>query len=321
MTSYRLQRSPLSTHVELADHAVVLARADGELQVGVEPRSALIFAGPGYPALLNRLHAPATTETLVGIGQQAGLSPADVAGAVQRLRAAGLLAAGAALSGRHRVRLVGAGPVGRAVAGYLVEAGVGELVVFDPRIAEPDRPTTGRRPDRATALATAYAECRTTRVVALDHWSKPETLPVDLTLVVADGPEVDRLVTDHLVRLDQPHLVVRSLGEAVWVGPLVLPGRTPCLRCTDLTRTDADPGWPTILAQLGRLELSLPPLLSGWAAAVAAAQALTFLGGGRPDTTGATLELTAADLRTELRAWPSHAECGCRWRADTEWGT
>lgn len=320
VTSYRPERRLLPTHVELADHAVVLARADGELQVGVEPRSALIFAGPGYPALLDRLRAPTTIETLVGIGQAAGLSPADVTAAVQRLRDAGLLAAGGAVSGRHRVRLVGAGPVGRAVAGYLVEAGVAELVVFDPRVAEPDRPTTGRRYDRATALAAAYAECRTTQVVTLDHWSKPETLPVDLTLVIADGPEVDRVVTEHLVRLDQPHLVVRSLGEAVWVGPLVLPGRTPCLRCTDLTRTDADPGWPRILAQLGRLELSLPPLLGGWAATVTAAQALTFLGGGRPDTAGATLELTATDLRTELRTWPSHAECGCRWRSDTEWG-
>lgn len=322
MTSSRVQRHLHSTHLELADHAVVLVRPDNELQVGVEPQRALIFAGPGYSALLDRLRAPATQETLVGVGRAAGLSPAEVTGAVQRLRAAGLLTAGPGgfASGRHRVRLVGAGPVGRAVAGYLVEAGVAELVVFDPRTDEPDQPARGRRPDRATALAAAFGECSGTRVVALDHWSKPETLPVDLTLVVAEGPEVDRVVTDHLVRLDQPHLVVRSLGQAVWVGPLVLPGRTPCLRCTDLTRTDADPGWPTVLAQLGQLELALPPLLRGWAAAVAAAQALTFLGGGRPDTTGATLELTAGDLRTELRTWPSHAECGCRWRTDTEWG-
>ena len=29
---------------------------------------------------------------------------------------------------------------------------------------------------------------------------------IDLTVVAADGPEVDRVITDHLVRLDQPHL-------------------------------------------------------------------------------------------------------------------
>ena len=111
-----------------------------------------------------------------------------------------------------------------------------------------------------------------------------------------------------------------DVGDAVWVGPLVLPGRTPCVRCTDLTRADADPGWPAVLAQLGRLRLRAPALLTGWASAVGAAQALAFLNGGRPETTGATLELTAADLRTELRTWPSHADCGCRWPVSTEWG-
>ena len=174
------------------------------------------------------------------------------------------------------------------------------------------------QPDQAAALA-AVVGTGAARVLPLDHWSKPETLAVHLTVVVAEGPEVDRVVTDHLLRLDQPHLLVRSLGDAVWVGPLVLPGRTPCLRCTDLTRTDADPGWPTVLAQLARLRLRLPALLTGWAASVTATQALAFLDGGRPETTGATLELTAADLRTELRTWPSHAECGCRWQLSTEW--
>jgi hypothetical protein len=218
------------------------------------------------------------------------------------------------------VRLVGAGPVALPLARYLVDGGVSELAVFDPRAPDRDLyPTAGTQPDQATALA-AVVGSGPVRVRPLNHWSKPETLAVDLTVLVADGPEVDRVVTDYLVRLDQPHLLVRSLGDAVWVGPLVLPGRTPCLRCTDLTRTDADPGWPTVLAQLGRLRLRLPALLTGWAASVAATQALAFLHGGRPETTGATLELAAADLRTELRTWPSHVECGCRWQASTEWG-
>ena len=29
---------------------------------------------------------------------------------------------------------------------------------------------------------------------------------IDLTIVAADGPETDRAITDHLVRLDHPHL-------------------------------------------------------------------------------------------------------------------
>ena len=35
------------------------------------------------------------------------------------------------------------------------------------------------------------------------------------------------------------------------VGPLVLPGATPCLTCLDLHRVDRDRGWPVVAAQLG----------------------------------------------------------------------
>jgi hypothetical protein len=323
MTRRSSPLDPLADHLrfELADHAVVVRRPTAELQVGLDPRRALVFAD-GYRPVLDRLATAATRADLLATGQATGLSTGEVTGAVRQLDAAGLLrraAAGPVVPAGARVRLIGAGPVGLPLARYLVEGGVAELAVFDSR--PPDRdlyPNSRGFSHQAAALAATLAG-GPARIVAQDHWSKPETLVVDLTVVVSEGPEVDRVITDHLLRLDQPHLLVRSLGDAVWVGPLVLPGRTPCLRCTDLVRTDADPGWPAVLAQLGRLRLPLPGLLSGWAASVAAAQTLAFLGGGRPETTGATLELTAADLRTELRAWPSHAECGCRWQASTEW--
>jgi hypothetical protein len=192
------------------------------------------------------------------------------------------------------------------------------LFAFDNAAPEVELyPTAGVLADRASALAAALAG--SVRVVPLGHWSKPETQRIDLTVVVADGPEVDRVITEHLLRHDEPHLLVRSLGDAAWVGPLVLPGRTSCVRCADLTRRDADPEWPVVLAQLGRMRLAVPDLLTGWAASVAAAQALAFLGGRMPEAAGATLELTA-DLCTELRAWPPHRECGCGWVVGTEWG-
>ena len=323
MTNRRSPTDPAPVAVELADHAVVLSRSAAELQVGLDPQRALVFASD-YRAVLLRLQTPTTRAGLLSAGRAAGLTVGEVTIAVRRLGQAGLLRPGAAgRPGRagRRVRLLGAGPVGLPLARYLAEGGVGELAVYDPRPPDPDLyPGAATFPDQSAALA-ATVGARRVRIVSLDHWSKPETLPVDLTVVVAEGPEVDRVITDHLLRADQPHLLVRSLGDAVWVGPLVLPGRTPCVRCTDLTRTDADPDWPMVLAQLGRLRLKLPALLTGWAASVAAAQALAFLDGSRPEATGATLELTAADLRTELRTWPNHAECGCRWQASTEWGT
>jgi hypothetical protein len=315
------RRSPVHdnpSHVELAPHAVLLERPHGELQVGLDPRTALIFAGPGFAELLTALRAaPTTPADLAGIGQAAGLTSRQVVWAVNRLADARLLSRPASPVQR-RVRLVGAGRIGLPLARYLLDGGVAELCVFDNQPPEVDLyPTAGVLADRATALAAALAG--PARVLPLSHWSKPETLPIDLTVVVADGPEVDRVITDHLLRLDQPHLLVRSLGDAAWVGPLVLPGRTSCVRCADLTRRDADPEWPTVLAQLGRLRLPVPDLLTGWAASTAAAQALAFLDGRVPEAAGATLELTA-DLHTELREWPAHRECGCGWAVGTEWG-
>ena len=48
-----------------------------------------------------------------------------------------------------------------------------------------------------------------------------------------------------------PHLVATVRGETGVVGPLVVPGRTSCLRCADLHRRDADPRWPRLAVQLG----------------------------------------------------------------------
>ena len=46
------------------------------------------------------------------------------------------------------------------------------------------------------------------------------------------------------------HLAVTVRDGTVVVGPLVRPGRTPCLNCLDLHRRDRDPAWPAIAAQL-----------------------------------------------------------------------
>jgi hypothetical protein len=314
-----IRRSPRleqPSRLELAPHAVLVERPHGRLQVGLDPVTALVFGGRGFGDVLTALRgAPTTPAALAGIGTAAGLTSRQVSWTVNRLADAGLLQGSSRTTG-GRVRLLGAGPIGLPLARYLVEGGVAELFVFDNSPPEADLyPTAGVLADRASALAARLAG--PAHVVPVAHWSKPETDPVDLTVVVADGPEVDRVITDYLLRHDQPHLLVRSLGDAAWVGPLVLPGRTSCVRCADLTRRDADPEWPMVLAQLGRLRLPVPDLVTGWAASVAATQALAFLAGRVPEAAGATLELTG-DLRTELRPWPAHHECGCGWAAGTE---
>ena len=165
-----------------------------------------------------------------------------------------------------QLRLIGAGPVGYQIARVLVASGLGTLYVYDNE--PPDLalyPSAGVLTSQAEALRSALAEAGTT-ISTLSHWSKPEAAPLDLTIVACDRPELDRVITDHLLRIDQPHLVVRCWGNGVSVGPLVLAGQTSCLRCADLARSDADPQWPVVLTQLSRLRIESPPALLAWAA-------------------------------------------------------
>jgi bacteriocin biosynthesis cyclodehydratase domain-containing protein len=138
----------------------------------------------------------------------------------------------------------------------------------------------------------------------------------DLTVLVADDV-VDSRRGDELVRHDVPHLAVVTTPDRVVIGPLVLPGRSPCLRCLDLHRRDRDPAWPQVVAQLlsaqvrrgsGRSETASATAAAG----LAALQALVLLDGhATAASVGRTLELTLPDGLVERRAWRLHPSCGC----------
>jgi bacteriocin biosynthesis cyclodehydratase domain-containing protein len=127
-------------------------------------------------------------------------------------------------------------------------------------------------------------------------------------------PPLEQLA--ELQRRRLPHLMV-SVSEAIGVvGPLVQPGRTACLRCLDLARSDRDPAWPWILAQLpaGRMDATASdPVLATAVAAQAAAQALAFADRPGMDavTANGTLELAMPAWQWRRRTWPPHQACTC----------
>ena len=83
-----------------------------------------------------------------------------------------------------------------------------------------------------------------------------------------------------LVAGNVAHLSVAASEAIGVVGPLVIPGRTSCLSCVDMARTDRDPAWPLILAQAcGRAPH--PVACAAMLAAAVAAQA-TAAGAGLP---------------------------------------
>ena len=145
----------------------------------------------------------------------------------------------------------------------------------------------------------------------------------DLSAAVLVGVgEPDRDLVDPWTRSGTPYLVVRLTEGRAVVGPFVAPGRTACLRCIDAHHTDADPVWPLLVRQYaaactrdradGAPE-PVDPLLAGLAVAWAARDLVAYVDGGRPATWSTTVTFDAHPGRLETQAWLRHPGCGCSW--------
>lgn len=111
------------------------------------------------------------------------------------------------------------------------------------------------------------------------------------------------------------HLWVHLRDGRGVVGPLVDPGRSPCLRCSDLHRTDADPAWPRLaLAWEQSPTIASSPVATTVAAAVAVGQVLRRLADEPCAAVGATLEEQPDGSVLAVPA-PTHPRCGCGWAA------
>jgi len=139
--------------------------------------------------------------------------------------------------------------------------------------------------------------------------------PARPDLAVLTGHHRPQLQAD-LMQDQIPHLVA-SASEAIGVvGPLVVPGRSACLRCLDLARTDHDPAWPLILAQIADRRpdpVACDAPLAAAVSAQAVTQALAFI--DHPADAGAvlngTLELVLPSWQWRRRTWLPHRDCYC----------
>lgn len=108
------------------------------------------------------------------------------------------------------------------------------------------------------------------------------------------------------LRDDVTHLPVALERGRTTVGPLVIPGETPCLSCRDGHERDRDPAWPQLHAQLiGRS----PGPVGTARIAEAATLAARLLADGA--TAGTFVEVSEAGGRV-WRSVAFHEECRCR---------
>lgn len=266
----------------------VLLRPDGTVQVGWDPRRAVMVRPPG------------------------GLSAAALAAVLRRMQAnAGMddLAREAALHGD-----VGADELDLLIAA-LISAGVAR----PSRTAQPGRAPAIRVHGRGPLadLIVDALRCTSTRIRHSSH-AHAVVQPDGTDLVVlTDFLGVEpRLLRDlHDARI--PHLQVRVRDGVGLVGPMVLPGLTSCLGCADLHRSDRDAAWPAVAAQLRDTVGSADRATVLATAALALGQIDTVLGAVRgepvraPATLSTTLEFDASTSSIATRHWPRHPLCHC----------
>ena len=114
----------------------------------------------------------------------------------------------------------------------------------------------------------------------------------------------------------QPHLLIHQpIGDEIVIGPLVLPGESPCIRCLSLYEID---NWG--FTRLERIPLTavddLPMVIAHYVAAIVASEVLRFIDGAHKDGLnnlgGEVLYLNYQRLTSpQVVAIARHPLCGC----------
>jgi hypothetical protein len=216
---------------------------------------------------------------------------------------------------RSSVSVHGTSRIAATVASTLAAAGVGQVYLVDRGdVTAADSCPGGLSPsDEGRRFGVAGPDA--IRRAAPDAQSGPPTgrRPADLVILTDPSPNEPSIRSGlHLDGIT--HLAVSVNGSHAVVGPLVVPGRSSCLRCADLTRTDRDPAWPALAMQLGRRAnpgRASAAALCLAAAGVAVMHGLAYLDGEPSAVSGGTLEWRLPDWRLRRRSWPPHASCDC----------
>lgn len=267
----------------------VLSRPDGVVQVGWDPRRAVLVRPPsGLTAarLADLLRVMQSGATVADVAAHAdGVDEAVVAALIAALVDAGVARATAAQAGRTRsasIRIHGRGPL--------------------------------------SDLLTSALRCSGARIKHSSQRHASATAESADLVVLSDALVADPKMLRDLHNARIPHLPVRVRDGAGLIGPLVIPGVTSCLRCADLHRSDRDEAWPAVAAQLRDTVGSADRATVLATAALALNQVDRVIAAVRdgvepdrapqpPSTLDTTLEFDVNTGSTVARRWSRHPRC------------
>lgn len=284
----------------------VMWRGESSIQIG--DRVIVDRVGRAHVAWITSLDGMCPVDA---IAESLTIPEPEAARLVRALRAAGALDDAARIPAPMRwlsqpEREVCASRHGAAVHTYL-----------DPRVAE-----------QATA---ARADCRlgvvgsgplAERIIDAAHEAGLGRDDVHPTVIIlaAEDAHPDAPAPLGLPAPERPHLPVAAYGGRAVAGPLVLPGRTSCMRCAHLHRRDADPSWPLLAVQWSQAlrAMAVPPrdpALLRLAALHAVLLVREWL--DRPHEpehwADCAIEIELPSAASVRRNRPVHPLCGCQW--------
>ncbi|WP_018601326.1 hypothetical protein [Mycobacterium sp. 155] len=281
----------MTTRYVLAAGRPVLLRPDGTVQVGWDPRRAVLVRPPGS---MTQAQLAGLLRTLQG----SGASRDELAAAATQFKSAEAV---------------------DEVIRALTDAGI--VTVESPH---PSRTASVRIHGRGplSELLTSSLRCSGARV---RHTSRPHAAAVpDATdlVVLADYQVTEPRMVRELHEARVAHLPVRLRDGAGLVGPLVIPGLTSCLQCADLHRSERDAAWPALAAQLRGTVGTAGRATILATAALALRQIDLVIQAVReadaprrapapPPTLDTTLELDADGYSITARRWSRHPDCPC----------
>ncbi|MEO6472253.1 MAG: hypothetical protein ABIR57_09975 [Aeromicrobium sp.] len=279
--------------------AVLLRRDAHHLQIGTSPG----YVFRDQPGLFSVIHLLDGIRELGRIVQVAAANipefTGDVAQVVQELVSAGLVfdarswdfPADPLLAGETRFASLSGSP--------------------PQRITQRSRFRVTLRTDEACIELTAVASA----ILIRSGFAAPADERADLMVIVNHG-EPGRRQFEAAMDAGQDHLRVVVEEDRIRIGPLVRPGRTPCINCHDLHRSDWDSAWPALMTQFGRQSrLTSAPAICATtlhaAATVIAAEVIAHCDETLAETAGHCLVL--GPHYRERRIWPVsfHPSCSC----------
>ena len=276
-------------------------RSPDTIQLGVDhPALRVRVPGPGLERVIDALRSGVPRAGAVMLGRRGGASMESVHALLAALRPVlleGPGPEGAAVPHRRWVSVDGRGTTAARLRAFLDDLGLDvhdlDDIGSDSDIGIGIGIGIGREADAAAPAST------------------------DLAVIIGRFA-IEPARYRRWLNRDVPHLPVVFGDREVRIGPLVEPGRGPCLFCLEQARVDADPAWPAMASQLTHRPAPTESPRRGLEVAVRVAGIVQDrVLSGRSELAAASLAIDASGGRITRRAHRPHERCACRALSET----